>query len=169
MIELILNAGAIFLIYILLVTCINLFMYILFYRDRDLIEIKLPVRKKFKTSRLSPLYKLTKTEFSGSWYINKYEVRWGINENSMFYTVTFIPFLLINWETYKTSDFLIVLRKTNRKWFEFYKPNYQVFISANKYDITDYNKCFFIPINKWIGDSNYNKNDLVMLNLPHIC
>ncbi len=72
------------------------------------------------------------------------------------------------WKTYKTSDHLIVLRKNKRRWFEFWKPTHKVFVSANKSDIEDDNKCNFIVIDKWYGDpeEGYDKNDLITLDLP---
>lgn len=71
------------------------------------------------------------------------------------------------WSTYyKTSDHLIVLRKNNRKWFQFWKPTHNIFVSADKYEIKDDNKCNFIVIDKWFGDSDYDKNDLITLDLP---
>ena len=71
------------------------------------------------------------------------------------------------WETYKTSDNLIVLRKNNRKWFEFWKPTHKVFISEDKYDVKDNNKCNFIDIDKCsVLGNDYNKKDLITLDLP---
>ena len=70
------------------------------------------------------------------------------------------------WSTYKTSDHLIVLRKNNRWWFEFWKPTHNVFVSVDKYDVKDENKSNFININKWGGDIDYDKNDLIVLEFP---
>jgi hypothetical protein len=70
------------------------------------------------------------------------------------------------WSTYKTSDYLIVLLKNNRKWFEFWKPTHKVFVSADKYDVKDNNKCNFISIDKWFGDADYDKKDLITFDLP---
>lgn len=70
------------------------------------------------------------------------------------------------WSTYKTSDNLIVLRKTNRKWFEFWKPTHEVFVSIVTYEIDDDYKSYFVPADIWVGDGDYAKEDLVIFNLP---
>lgn len=70
------------------------------------------------------------------------------------------------WKSYKTSDHLIVLRPTHRKWFEFWKPTHQVWVSADKFSVKGENKCDFIKIDKWQGDSDYDSQDLIILDLP---
>lgn len=77
------------------------------------------------------------------------------------------------WKTYKTSDNLIALKKTNRRWYEFWKPTHQVFVAVEKCEIEDPNKSYFIEISKWFGDSEkgvreYDKADLVLLDLPEL-
>lgn len=72
------------------------------------------------------------------------------------------------WETYKTSDNLIVLRTTKKRWFEFWKLTHQVWVSADKYAINDESKSHFIPANKWFGDNDYDKEDLIVLEFPQI-
>lgn len=72
------------------------------------------------------------------------------------------------WSTYKTSDHLIVFKPNKRKWFQFWRPTHQVWISVNKYEIKDDYKCWFIESSKWGGDSDYNQRDLIILQLPSI-
>lgn len=72
------------------------------------------------------------------------------------------------WKTYKTSDNLIVLRRNERKWFEFWKPTHKVFLSENE-DIKDDNKCYFIDIKKsTMFGHQCNENELIILNLPKL-
>ena len=72
------------------------------------------------------------------------------------------------WKTYKTSDNLIVLRKNKNRWYKFWNPTYMILVSVDKYSIKDDNKCSFVPINKWFGDIEYNKSELITLDLPLI-
>lgn len=72
------------------------------------------------------------------------------------------------WSSYKTSDHLIVLRPSKRKWFEFWKPTHQAWISVDKYDIKDDNKSYFIIADKWGGDCDYDKNDFIILEFTPI-
>lgn len=88
------------------------------------------------------------------------------NNNGFYHHDNTHPF---PWKTYKTSDNLIVLCKNKRKWFEFWKPTHQVFVSIDKYDVVDENKCNFIEIKKWFCyDDFYEEYDLVLFNLPTI-
>jgi len=84
-------------------------------------------------------------------------------ENGFYPHSTVHPF---PWSTYKTSDNLIVLAKTNRKWFEFWKPTHKAFASINTYEIKDDYKSYFVPADIWVGDGDYREEDLVIFELP---
>ena len=77
------------------------------------------------------------------------------------------------WRSYKTSDNLIVLRKSKKQWFEFWKPSYLVWVDVHKYDIDDENKSYFIVANKrYCIDEDcgekFNEKDLIILEFPPI-
>lgn len=72
------------------------------------------------------------------------------------------------WSSYKTSDHLIVLREAKKKWFEFWKPSHEVWISVEKGEIKDQHKSYFIRVDKWGGDCEYNKKDFIVLEFPPI-
>ncbi len=72
------------------------------------------------------------------------------------------------WTSYKTSDFLIVLRPYREKWFEFWKATHKVWVSVDKYGIKDSCKSYFVKIDKWVGDGDYDKKDLIILEFKPI-
>ena len=75
-------------------------------------------------------------------------------------------------KSYKTSDNLIVLRRTKKKWFEVWKPTYEVWVSADKYDefvANEEHRSYFVHIDNWfLGDEGFNDSDRVALDLPRI-
>lgn len=74
------------------------------------------------------------------------------------------------WSSYKTSDHLIVLIENRKKWFEIWKPKVKVYVSVDKYDINDEDKCYFIDINKWVGDLEDDEiyENRILLDLPKL-
>jgi hypothetical protein len=49
------------------------------------------------------------------------------------------------WDDYNVSDHLLVLRPTNKRWYEFWKPKYQVWIDDIEHRVKDRTKCYFVP------------------------
>ena len=76
------------------------------------------------------------------------------------------------WKTYKTSDHLIVLRKINQKWFHFWEPSHEIWISQDKYSygVDNPNQCNFVEIEKCtvVGTGKFTKDDLITLDLPKL-
>lgn len=72
------------------------------------------------------------------------------------------------WETYKTSDHLIVLIKTKRKWFDFISPSYEAWVSVDKHKIEDENSSYFIKAKYWRGEIDYDKEKLIILEFPKL-
>ena len=72
--------------------------------------------------------------------------------------------LYFPWKKYTTSDHLIVLRKNSKKWWEFLKPSYMVWVSIHGLE-EDF-QSYFVPADIWRGDIEYNSKDIIILKIP---
>jgi hypothetical protein len=69
------------------------------------------------------------------------------------------------WSSYKTSDDLIVLVENKKRFFQFWKRSHSIYISYEKYDVKDNNKCSFAPFENW-KNNDCNEKDIIIFDLP---
>lgn len=99
------------LMYILLTIIVNTLLFFTIYQQSPIV-VKIPKPRKFRTKRLSPIYKLTQDMYE-NWYIEKWEMRWGENEGAHFVTYFILPFLIVECHTYgyKLNEYILYVCK----------------------------------------------------------
>lgn len=88
------------LFWVLLTSVINMIMCGTLWNFIKPIKVRLPISKKYN-GKLSPIYKVYEEDYTGNYYIQKWELRWDSYDSSVLYLFCFLPFILIRWETYR--------------------------------------------------------------------
>lgn len=70
------------------------------------------------------------------------------------------------WSSYKTSDNLIIFKKSNRKWFEFWKPSHCILLNSDKKDYNE-DTCDFADISKF-NKGEPKPEDVITFTLPKL-
>ena len=111
-IEIIGTVFACVMLWMLMVSVINMILLVL-WKNRKPFVIKLPVKKKFKDGRLTPIYKIYQGDFTGDYYIEKWELKWDITDLTIFFML--IPFLYVSFNKfgYYLNDINVVIGNEN--------------------------------------------------------
>lgn len=121
------------ILWMLMVSIINLLLLGL-WKNRKPFVIKLPVKKKFKDGRLTPIYKICQHGYFNDYYIEKWELKWEIIDLTIFFML--IPFIYINFNKfgYHLNDKHIEIgnqddvNDMNRSLEDFYEYKYNRYI-----------------------------------------
>lgn len=69
------------------------------------IIIKLPIRKKYTSGKISPIYKLEQNYFEldhlSDYYVEKWNLQWVFNEYLYILSIILIPFIFIHFQNFK--------------------------------------------------------------------